>query len=59
MNSNLEKALKELKTANAEKMPIPRHVEAAKDGTSWSGTTAKGEAWSLTKNNPDSYNCEC
>lgn len=59
MNSNLQKALSELKEVGAQGLPSSSEVEAAKDGSSWNGKKATGDDWSLIKNNENSYNCMC
>lgn len=59
MNPYLYEALSELKKAGAEKLPRPETVEAAKHGKIFSGKKADGGLWTLTKNNEDSYDCQC
>jgi hypothetical protein len=59
MNSKLQSALSELKSAGAQGLPSPSTVESAKDGTAWSGKKSNGEQWTLAKNNENSYNCMC
>ena len=59
MNAHMNNALNALKSAGAVGLPAASDVEHAKDGAQWSGRKGNGDTWSLTKNNTDSYNCEC
>lgn len=59
MNSQLQNALSELKSAGAQGLPSPSAVESAKDGSTWNGKKSNGDPWSLTKNNENSYHCMC
>jgi hypothetical protein len=59
MNTHMNNALNALKRSGAVGLPSASDVENAKDGAQWSGKKGSGDAWSLTKNHTDSYNCEC
>lgn len=49
MNSQLQKALSELKAAGAIGLPNSSSVDSAKDGTTWEGKKSNSDPWSLTK----------
>ena len=55
----MNNALNALKRSGAVGLPATSDIEHAQDGAQWSGRRGNGDAWSLTKNNTDSYNCEC
>ncbi|EKD93757.1 MAG: hypothetical protein ACD_28C00063G0013 [uncultured bacterium] len=59
MNSHLNNALRELKSAGAQGLPSSESVEKATNGKKWSGKKANEEEWELVKNNNESYNCRC
>lgn len=59
MNNSLYSALEELEASGATKLPNPETVKEAANGKIWSGKKSNGELWILTKNNEDSYNCQC
>lgn len=59
MNPHLNKALAALKGAGAQGLPPSSTVEAASDGSKWSGKKSSGDPWELIKNRQDSYNVVC
>ncbi len=59
MNTHIQNALSELKSANAQELPTAETIASAKDGTIWNGQKSNGDPWSLTKNNENSYSCMC
>lgn len=56
MNPPLEQALQELRDFGAQGLPSVDEIEAAAEGSTWTGTSAQGNAWELVKNNAESYN---
>ena len=61
-NAHLQKAMAELRAADAQGLPSEAVVEAAilgKDVTRWTGKKGNGDQWELVKNTADSFNCMC
>ena len=56
---DLQQALAELKAAGALILPRPKTAQAAPNDKVWSGKTADGKLWTLTKGGQESYECSC
>lgn len=58
-NIQLERALAELRSADALNLPSSSEVHNAKNGKRWTGKKRNGDPWELVKNSETSYNCMC
>ena len=57
MDVALQKALDDLRSIGARRLPSPAMVETAPDRMTWKGRTATGRSWELRKNARESYHC--